>query len=150
MSVISDITSVIGLATKAVELADQLKNLDLKAIIVDLKGKLIDLKEEIIQLREENAELKRKMAEAPLAEASPKEQYEVMYGCYYFNGDPSKLYCPKCYEREEKKHRMQGVAHVGHKCTVCTNFIHRQCSDPRHEAGFFPLHARRVAASSCV
>lgn len=37
MSVLSDITSVIGLVTIAKELADKLKNLELKEIIVDLQ-----------------------------------------------------------------------------------------------------------------
>lgn len=62
MGVVSDVTSVIGLVKKAKELADELKNLELKGVIVDLQGKVLDLKEEILQLREESGLANRALA----------------------------------------------------------------------------------------
>lgn len=124
MGVFGEINSAINLVTKAKELADQMKNLELKGVIVDLQGKLLDLKEEIVGLREENAELKQKIAEAPFANAAPKEKFEILYSCYYFDGDKAKLYCPRCYETQSKKHIVSRVSGIGHKCTVCGNIIH--------------------------
>ncbi len=40
MSILADIGSAINLVKQAKDLADQLKNLELKAVIVDLQGKL--------------------------------------------------------------------------------------------------------------
>jgi hypothetical protein len=124
MGVVSDISSVIGLATKAVELADQLKNLDLKAIIVDLKGKLIDLKEEIIQLREENVRLTERVKQAPMALAAPKEKPMLKDGLYY-NGDDGP-FCTACYDTSEKLVRVTNATHdervvmgIRCKCPVC-------------------------------
>jgi hypothetical protein len=125
MSILSDITSVIGLVQKAKQLADQLRSLELKEVIVDLQSKMLDLKQEVNSLREENEELKKKIKDAPMAAAHPKETPEVMYGCYYFGGDSSKLYCPRCYETQGKKHIMASHHHMGFKCTVCSNFIPR-------------------------
>ena len=42
---------------KAKQLADQMKNLEMKEVIVDLHGKLLDLKDEINKLQEENTHL---------------------------------------------------------------------------------------------
>jgi hypothetical protein len=83
------------------------------------------LKEKVAALTTENEELKRRIAEAPVAAEAPKETPQDMYGCYYFGGDSSKLYCPRCYEQKGKKHLMAALRHVGHKCTVCENFIPR-------------------------
>src|SRR5260370_39271767 len=57
MSILGDITGAIGLVKQAKELADQLKNLELKSVIVELQSKLLDLKEEINQLRDGNTRL---------------------------------------------------------------------------------------------
>ena len=95
MGIISDISSVIGLAKKAKELADELKNLELKGVIVDLQGKPLDLKEEINTLREENEELKRQIKDAPVAGAAPKEMPAIKDGMYYKGTDGP--FCTACY-----------------------------------------------------
>jgi hypothetical protein len=92
----SDISSIIGLVTKARELADHLKNLELKGVIVDLQGKVLDLKEEIVNLREENADLKRQIKEAPVAATGPKETPTLKNGLYY-KGDDGP-FCTACHD----------------------------------------------------
>jgi hypothetical protein len=119
MSVLSDITSVIGLATKAKELADKLKNLELKEVIVDLQGKLLDLKGELIELREENARLTEE-----LKRASAPPEVTLKDGLYYKNDDGP--FCTSCYDSNRKMIRLidgtrdeQMVMGVRRKCPAC-------------------------------
>lgn len=119
MGVISDITSTIGLASKAMELADSMKNLELKAIIVELKGKLIDLKEEIVGLREENARLTEEMKRT----SAPPEV--TLKDGHYYEGDDGP-FCTACYDSGRKMIRLtdctrneQMVMGFRRKCPVC-------------------------------
>lgn len=77
------------------------------------------LKERVAALTAENAELKRRVEQAPVAAAPPLEQPEMHFGCYIFDGDRSKMYCPKCYETEGKKHLTTFEQGVGWRCVVC-------------------------------
>ncbi|HTU91633.1 MAG TPA: hypothetical protein VMF69_16235 [Gemmataceae bacterium] len=82
------------------------------------------LMEEVAALTKENGELKREIADAPIAVTPPKEKPENRNGLYYFAGEESTPYCPRCYETAGKKHVMSAVPHMGHQCTVCDKFIH--------------------------
>ena len=82
MGIVSEISGVIGLAQKAKQLADDLKNLELKEVIVDLQGKLLDLKQEIIELREENARLTEEVKRA-----STPPEVTLKDGVYYKGDD---------------------------------------------------------------
>jgi hypothetical protein len=124
MSIVSDITSVIGLVQKAKQLADQLANLELKEIIVDLQGKVLDLKQEINSLREENEGLKRQIKEAPVAAATPKEVPTIRDGMYW-KGDDGP-FCTACYDTSERLVRASNATHdekvvmgIRYKCPVC-------------------------------
>ena len=119
MSVLSDITGVIGLVQKAKQLADQLKSLELKEVIVDLQGKLLDLKQEIVQLRDENQRLTEdlKCALAP-PEVTLKD------GVYYKGEDGP--FCTACYDSGRKMIRVTDVTHdervvmgIRRKCPAC-------------------------------
>jgi hypothetical protein len=83
------------------------------------------LEAQVAALTAENEALRQKVEQAPVAAIPTKEPPEILYGLYYFGGDTSKLYCPRCYETHGKKHIMADVRHLGHKCTVCGNFIPR-------------------------
>src|SRR5262249_10309329 len=91
----------------------------------DMEAENKRLKEEVATLAEENEGLKQQIERAPVASAPPKETPRIMYGLYSLGGDMSTPYCPRCYERQGKKHVMAGVSHLGHKCTVCGNIIYR-------------------------
>jgi hypothetical protein len=91
----------------------------------DMEDENARLKEQVASLTAENEDLKRQVQQAPVAAIPQKESFEVMYGCYYFNNDSSKLYCPRCYETQGKKHVMADCHHLFYKCTVCGNTIHR-------------------------
>src|SRR6516165_11320323 len=58
------------------------------------------LQEQVAALTGENEDLKRQITKVPVATALPKEQPKEMHGCYYFGHDTSKLYCPRCWQRE--------------------------------------------------
>jgi hypothetical protein len=125
MGVISDITSVIGLVKKAKQLADELKNLELKEVIVDLQGKLLDVKEEIVKLREENANLTEQVKRA-----SAPPDVTLKDGMYY-RGDDGP-FCMACHGGKGKLIRLidandpeQRLLHIRHKCPICkATYIH--------------------------
>lgn len=119
MGVVSDITSVIGLVTKAKQLADELKNLELKEVIVDLQGKLLDLKEEIVKLRDENAQLTEQVKRA-----SVPPEVTLKDGMYY-KGDDGP-FCTACHDANGKLIRLidandpeRRLMHIRRKCPTC-------------------------------
>ncbi len=81
------------------------------------------LKEQVVDLTAENESLKRMARQAPVAVAQAKDAPELIYGCYFFGRDPTKLYCPVCYENKGQKHIVKYVRHLGRKCTVCGHVI---------------------------
>jgi hypothetical protein len=114
-----NIGSVIGLVSKAKELADKLKNLELKEVIVDLQSKLLDVKEEINGLREENTRLTEelKRASAP-AEVTMKD------GAYFRGSDGP--FCTACYDTGGKLVRVADATHnesrllgIRYRCPAC-------------------------------
>ena len=91
---IKDITDS---AKKALDIANELKNIELKEAILGLK-------EEIIALREENISLKEQLKE--------KQTYNMEFiENYYWDRkeDGTKVgpYCPACWDGEKKAVRMQ-------------------------------------------
>jgi hypothetical protein len=116
---VSEITGVIGLVQKAKELADKLKNLELKEVIVDLQGKLLDLKQEIVQLRDENQRLTEE-----LKRASAPPEVTLKDGVYYKGEDGP--FCTACYDSGGKLIRVTEATHdervvmgIRRKCPVC-------------------------------
>jgi hypothetical protein len=91
----------------------------------DLEAENKKLQEQLAVLTRENDSLKRQIANAPVATALPHEQPKELYGCYYFGDDTSKLYCPRCWQKEGTKGPMSRVGGLGLKCSVCGNFVHR-------------------------
>jgi hypothetical protein len=119
VSIVTDISSVIGLVGKAKQLADELKNLELKEVIVDLQSKLLDLKQEINDLREENARL-----EEQVRKASAPPEVTLKDGMYYKDNDGP--FCTACYDRNGKLIRLidaniheRELMHIQRKCPVC-------------------------------
>lgn len=102
---IKDITDS---AKKALDIANELKNIDLKEAILDLKEKLIALREENISLKEQLKE---------------KQQYNMNFEENYYwdvKEDGTKVgpYCPACWDGDGKAVRVQ-EDRWGYICPVC-------------------------------
>jgi hypothetical protein len=100
-----------------VELAEQ------KSLMMEAENKRLQSQVEALTIL--NDRLTKQVAEHDAAQVRETEQKGVMYGCYYFGGDRSKLYCIKCYETLNKKYPMAAAGRLGHQCTVCGNQIPR-------------------------
>lgn len=100
MDVVGGISGAIKLVVKAKELADKLKNLELKGVVVDLQSQLLDLKEEIIALREENIQLKESQKKQ---EALP--EMTVKDGLY-FKPDGDGPFCTGCFDTQGRLVRL--------------------------------------------
>jgi hypothetical protein len=118
VNIMETITGVIGMVGKAKELADKLKNLELKEVIVDLQGKVLGLKEEIVKLREENAQLKEQVKRA-----SAPPEVTVKNGMYYKDDDGP--FCTACYDSRGKLTRLihgaqdERMMGIHRKCQAC-------------------------------
>ncbi len=102
------IKTTYGIGKKALDIAKQLNN-------VELKEAILDLKEEIIALREENIALKEQL--------NQKQRYNMEFiDNYYWDikEDGTKVgpFCPACWDGDEKAVRMQEGA-FGTLCPVC-------------------------------
>ncbi len=89
--------------------------------IKDLETENKKLKDQVAVLTTENEELKKKVA--AFEATKQREEPEVHNGLYYFGGNRSQAYCPRCYEEKGKKHTMTNMRHMGQKCTVCGNHV---------------------------
>jgi hypothetical protein len=89
----------------------------------DIETENKHLTEKVAAITKENETLRQQIEQAPVAGVPPKEKPQIWNGLYYFGGDVSVMYCPRCYERENKKHVMAEERGVGHICTVCEKFI---------------------------
>ncbi len=104
-------------------LNDLLQGIPLNAVLRErlalVEQRFKDMEEKLTAVIKERDELKRQIAEAPAA--MPTEKPEIRNGVYYFAGDESP-YCPRCFEREGRKHVMADNL-IRLKCTVCGNMI---------------------------
>lgn len=119
MDVVGGIGNAIKLAVKAKELADQLKNLEMKAVIVDLQGELLDLKEQVLELRTENVQLKEEAAKR----LAPPEL--VVKNNLYYKPNGEGPFCTGCQDTRgqlvrltEYEKRLQRLAGKWH-CPSC-------------------------------
>lgn len=118
MDILGGIGDAISLALKAKQLADRLKNLELKEVVVDLQSRLIDLKEQIVALREENIQLK---ADAKKLQLPPEL---IVKDGVYFRADGDGPFCTGCYDAGGKLHRLAEQSGLYRKiskwkCPVC-------------------------------
>ena len=121
MDIFGTIANVIGLAKKARDLADQLKNLELKTVIVDLQSQLLDMKTECLAYREELDKLR---AENKRLSAPP--EVELRDGAYYKKEGGDGPFCTACHdskgsmirvvEAPDPEQRMFGTRW---RCPVC-------------------------------
>ena len=106
---IKDITDSVK---KALEIANELKNIELKEAILELK-------EKILALREENGILKE--------ELSKKEKYNMEYqdNCYWNirnDGTKDGPYCSVCWDKEHKAIRLSKTLNETlYACGNCNN-----------------------------
>lgn len=118
MDVISAVGNSIALLNQLNEISKKINNAELKNAIADLTNELADvklaaadLKEQIATLKDENATLKHQKL--------PKEKPKIKWGCYYFDEDPSRLFCPGCYDSKGQKHLTSRATSNHRFCTVC-------------------------------
>jgi hypothetical protein len=90
----------------------------------DLEAENQKLQQRIAALARENEDLKRQLINVPVATALPKEQPKEMYGCYYFGNDTSKLYCPRCWQKDGTRGPMVRASSLGLNCSVCGNIVY--------------------------
>lgn len=123
MDIISTINNSIEILSKLRSVSENIREAEIKNAIADLSLELADvklaaaeLKEEIVRLKEENSELKSQKA--------PREVPDLKSGCYYFDGDSTRLYCTACYDSKGAKiltaqgpggYRICGVCKAVHK-----------------------------------
>jgi hypothetical protein len=95
-----------------------------------LEGEHKKLKEQFATLTAENASLKQRLAEAEATlrkkEDRAKRKAEkpnIEDGCYYFDGDKSRLYCTHCYDSRGEKSLMSPRDVFGRRCPACRNVV---------------------------
>ena len=94
---------------KVIDIANELKN-------VELKEAILNLKEEILELREENIALKEKLIE------KQKHNMEFIDNYYWNtkeNGEKEGPFCPACWDGDGKAVRLQGNDYSHYFCPVC-------------------------------
>jgi predicted nuclease with TOPRIM domain len=75
------------------------------------------LEEKVSALEAENADLKQKIAAA--ADQASREKPKFKWGCYVFEGEPDRLYCPACFDTKGKKHLTTRINSNRRMCSVC-------------------------------
>jgi len=117
MDIVSIINTSVEILKKASEAAKKIKDAEVKNLLADLslqladaKMAIADIKEEMSKLREENLSLR--------AQKNKEEKPTVKNGCYIFDNDSSRLYCPTCYDVSGKKIMVADVMFVK-KCNSC-------------------------------
>lgn len=102
-------------AKTALDIANELKHVELKEAILDLKEKLIELREENIALKEQ---------------LKDKQKYNMQFSqednCYWnIKEDSTKEgpFCPKCYDTQNL--RVRALGKKGHyRCPNCKTIIY--------------------------
>jgi hypothetical protein len=101
---LSTIATVLATAKKLREVAQKVKDAEVKGLIADLSLQLSDLKGQVADLQDENLDLRRQL-KAREDLSSLRAHMERRDDVYFLNGaagrDPGP-YCPKCFEVDEK------------------------------------------------
>lgn len=118
MDIISPINNSIQLLSRLREVSKNIQQAELRNLMADLSLELADaklaaasLKEQVASLMEENQSLKR--------HKEPEKLPNIKYGCYYFNGDQSRLYCTACYDSKGLKSLTNRATSRYRRCNVC-------------------------------
>lgn len=111
-----NIKDIADTAKTALDIANELKNVELKEAILDLKEKLMELREENIQLKEQ---------------LSKKNGHNMKFftedNCYYDVKDDAKKegpFCSNCYDAKELYVQMHRVDKGCYCCPNCKTVIH--------------------------
>lgn len=117
MDILTIINGSIEILKRASDAAKKIKDAEIKNLLADLslqladaKLAIADIKEEMSKLREENLSLKE--------HKNREEKPNIKDGCYYFDGDQNRLFCPTCYDTTTKKIMVANVLGVK-KCNHC-------------------------------
>lgn len=118
VDIISPINNSLALLTRLREISRNISEAEIKNVLADLSLELADaklaaaeLKEQVVSLKEEVTTLK--------AHRQPNEKPEIKWGCYYFDGDTSRLYCTACYDSKGAKSLTQRVTSGYRRYNVC-------------------------------
>ncbi len=103
-------------AKKALDIANELKHVELKEVILELKKQMMELGEENFAFRKENLALKEQLKE--------KQEHNMVFDKdKYWNilSDETKdgPYCSACWDADNKAIRMHEDMLFGFVCPVC-------------------------------
>ncbi|MEC4724274.1 hypothetical protein HWQ46_01765 [Shewanella sp. D64] len=118
MDIISPINNSLTLLKRLKDISENVKEAEFKNLLADLSMEIADaklaaadLKEQIATLREENLVLKN--------HKNPVEKPEIKCGCYYFDGDNTRLYCTACFDSKDSKILTTSAFNGYRVCGVC-------------------------------
>jgi regulator of replication initiation timing len=120
------VQGAIETAKKLTAVSKKVQDVEFNNMLVELQGQLVDAKTEMLgmkdtinKLTQENQELKERL------DTKEKGKPTFDNGVYKFDGDDG-IYCIKCFDTNQKKHRLinfpQGFD-VRYECTVCSSHI---------------------------
>lgn len=122
MDILKAINGSIELLKKLNELTASMKQIEIKTLIADLSNQLADaklaaadMKQEIVTLKEENTALK--------AHKNREEKPSIKWGCYYFENDQTRLFCPTCYDTKGQKILTSRATGNYRMCNACKGVI---------------------------
>lgn len=123
VDIIASITSAIGLAKQLIKLADESKNVEMKAAVASLTVELADLKMQLAELMNENTDLKQTLKEI----SDRRAELEFRDGLY-FDPEGGGPYCPACFDSNRKsihlvKQKGAWVDFGEFKCPICDKFF---------------------------
>lgn len=116
------VQGAIETAKKLTAVSKKVQDVEFSNMLVELQGQLVDAKTEMLgmkdtinKLTQENQELKERL--------DTKEKGKPAFddGVYKFDGDDG-IYCPNCFDTNQKKHRLNKVPQgfdVRYECKAC-------------------------------
>lgn len=122
MDILLAVNSAFSLLSKLKEVSEKSKDAELKNIIADLVNELADVKLAAADLKEQVIIFKTRIAELEHQRESD-EKPEIKWGCYYFDGDESRLYCTACYDTKRLKSLTNRITSGRRACPVCKAVI---------------------------
>lgn len=122
MDILGTINGSIELLKKLNEISKNIKQAELKSLIADLSNQLADAKIAAAEIKEEIAALREEIA-ALKAHRDREKKPDVKWGCYYFDGDQTRLYCPTCYDTKGQKILTSRANTKYRMCNACKGVI---------------------------
>ena len=118
MDIISPINNSLSLLSRLREISKNVSEAEFKNILADLSLELADAKLAAATLKEQIYELEEEISHFK-AHKQPSVKPDIKCGCYYFEGDESRLYCTACYDSKGAMSFTSKGAGMYRVCNVC-------------------------------